>query len=179
MLTRFASRLLWCAKCRKGTKNLREQRSGCAYVIHSRYDWRHSSKGEESVVPKGRQPRRLASLASPHHPRAAGGRKSQSTFHCRGAERSRQLGCARGRLSLLGSAVASVLTIARSNGVGIEAAMRARMGSPKNVTAIVIITTDTRTTSTSVMMASKSASSWFEPLTTNDARVRSYNQFRM
>lgn len=109
-------------------------------------------KGEENAVPKGRQPRRLASLASPHHPRAAGGRKILSTFHCRGAERSRQVGCARGRLGLLGSAVASVLTIARSNGVGIEAAMRARMGSPKNVTAIVIITTDTRTTSTSVMI---------------------------
>jgi hypothetical protein len=53
---------------------------------------------------------------------------------------------------VLGSAVASVLSIAKWNGLGIEAAMPARMGSLKDVAAIVIITTDTKTTSTSVMM---------------------------
>ena len=86
-------------------------------------------------------------------PGAAGGRKSQSTFHCRGAERSRQFGCAWASFGLLGSAVASVLSITRSNGVGIEAAMPARMGSlMMDVAAIVITATDTRTTSTSVTM---------------------------
>jgi hypothetical protein len=53
---------------------------------------------------------------------------------------------------VLGSAVASVLSIARLNEPGIEAAMAARTGSFKDVAAIVIITRDTRTMSTSVMM---------------------------
>jgi hypothetical protein len=87
-------------------------------------------------------------------PGAAGGRKSQSTFHCGGEERSRQFGCPWISFGLLGSAVASFLSITRSNGVGIEAAMPARMGSlMMDVAAIVITATDNRTTtSTSVTM---------------------------
>jgi hypothetical protein len=53
-------------------------------------------------------------------------------------------------LAVLGSAVAIVLSIAKWNGM--EAAMPARMGSLKDVAAIVIITTDTRIVSTSVLM---------------------------
>jgi hypothetical protein len=96
-------------------------------------------------------------------PGATGGRKSQSTFHCRGAERSRQLGCAWARFGFLGSAVASVLSIARWNGPGIEAAMPARMGSLMDVAAIVITARDTRTASTSVMMRLETCFVMIEP----------------
>jgi hypothetical protein len=85
-------------------------------------------------------------------PGAAGDRSGQSTFHCSGTERSLHLGCAWESFGVLGSAAASLLSIARWNGPGIEAAMPDRMGSPKNVAAIVIITTDTRTMSTSLTM---------------------------
>jgi hypothetical protein len=105
-------------------------------------------------------------------PGAAGGRNSQSTFHCRGAERSLHLGCAWESFGVLGSAAASLFSIARWNGPGIEAAMPDRMGSPKNVAAIVIITTDTRTMSTSLRMRLENCFVIVEPSRPIDGRAQ-------
>jgi len=54
-----------------------------------------------------------------HRKGTAGEPKSQSTFHCRGADRSRQPVGARASAALLGPAPASVLSVARWNGPGI------------------------------------------------------------
>jgi hypothetical protein len=119
--------------------------SAIAFAVASATDCRESGHDGDALCPHH-------GLDRIRQPEAAGGRKSQSTFHCRGAERSRQFGCAWASFGLLSSAVASVLSITRWNEVGIEAAMPARMGSLRDVAAIVIIATDTRTTSTSVTM---------------------------
>lgn len=100
-----------------------------------------------SLKGSGRQP-----WAEVHHKGAAGDPKSQSTFHCRGADRSRQPVGARASVGLLGPAPASVLSVARWNGPGIEAAIPATMGSPNDAAAIVIVIKDMATTSTSITM---------------------------
>jgi len=87
-----------------------------------------------------------------HRKGAAGGPKSQSTFHCRGADRTRQSVGARASVGLLGPAPASVLSVAKRNGPGIEAAIPATMGAPNDVAAIVIVIKDMATTSTSITM---------------------------
>jgi hypothetical protein len=66
--------------------------------------------------------------------------------------RRRHLGRAGASFGVLGSAAAIGLSIARWNGIGLEAAMPAKMGSLIDAAAIVIITEDIKTTSTSIMM---------------------------